>query len=453
MQEQNKVLEDNTEKKEKENTNENKETDDEGLIVPKTPEKKNPFKYVDNIETPFKLKIKRTEIREKEPSDTSALFFQPEEPEEIKEEGEWFRKKRAGRKKKPFSLLDTKALVVLKTNRPVCHIEGFFESHYKIISVLYESNESVVYIVEEKELIEVLSAGLICSVCLKNSNTPADLPEKEKRTVVKVTKKKWITSKERQEILKEAKFMHRLRKQKNIIQVLRAWEENAMLFIEMSLCNEGTLKDYLKKGSVLSIQQKIDLVVQLVKGISRIHKAKIIHLDIKPENIYLHKDTKGIIHLKIGDFGISRAAEATTEIEFDGDRLYMAPELLQNQCTYASDIYSVGLVILDVFLETSIAQKEMMPWNRLSQKTKKDLAIKAKISPKLYALLRQMTNTDPSKRPTAQEIHKRIKILIKDKKILKDIQQTPTPIIDTPQTTQTTQTTQTSQATQTDQEN
>lgn len=66
---------------------------------------------------------------------------------------------------------------------------------------------------------------------------------------------------------------------------------------------------------------------QLVRGVEVIHLNKIVHRDIKLENIFVRKTEKNGLVCKIGDFGLARFLEATANSNC-GTQNYMAPEIL-----------------------------------------------------------------------------------------------------------------------------
>ena len=79
-----------------------------------------------------------------------------------------------------------------------------------------------------------------------------------------------------------------------------------------------------------------------VNGLQHIHAHSVLHMDIKPENMYL--DSSGVF--KLGDFGIAINIANQSGWE-EGDGRYAAPELLQRfRPTGAADIYSLGATML-----------------------------------------------------------------------------------------------------------
>ena len=83
-------------------------------------------------------------------------------------------------------------------------------------------------------------------------------------------------------------------------------------------------------------------IVDVAAGLHHIHSNGLVHLDIKPQNIFLTEDGT----LKIGDLGMVRE-EGNVEDGHEGDHVYMARELLDtNAKTPSADIFSFGTFLL-----------------------------------------------------------------------------------------------------------
>jgi serine/threonine-protein kinase len=92
--------------------------------------------------------------------------------------------------------------------------------------------------------------------------------------------------------------------------------------------------------------EALRLLCQLCEGLGHAHSKKLVHRDIKPQNLLL-RSSDGC--LKITDFGIARAAEETTRLtqagKVIGTERYMAPEQLSDgKITPAVDVYACGVV-------------------------------------------------------------------------------------------------------------
>ncbi|KAF9111321.1 Intracellular distribution of mitochondria [Mortierella sp. AM989] len=79
-------------------------------------------------------------------------------------------------------------------------------------------------------------------------------------------------------------------------------------------------------------------------GLQAIHNSDLVHLDLKPENIFVSSTGS----LKIGDFGHSGILPFQETDGVEGDRRYMAPELLNGQCGKFSDIFSLGISVYEM---------------------------------------------------------------------------------------------------------
>jgi serine/threonine protein kinase len=117
-------------------------------------------------------------------------------------------------------------------------------------------------------------------------------------------------------------------------------------YIVMELLSGRNLLVALRSEN-LALEQKIDVIIQTLDGLSHAHAANVVHRDIKPENIFICSN--GLV--KVTDFGIARLVEHTTTLAMMGTPAYMSPEQA-NRCDvdYRTDLFSVGTVIYEVLL-------------------------------------------------------------------------------------------------------
>lgn len=110
-------------------------------------------------------------------------------------------------------------------------------------------------------------------------------------------------------------------------------------FVIASRLGEQTLTDRLRKR--VSFPHAISYIEQLIEAVAYAHRSKIIHCDIKPDNVILLPDGR----LQLMDFGIARVAQKTIAGSGSGTVGYMAPEQAMGRPSTKSDVFSIGLIV------------------------------------------------------------------------------------------------------------
>src|SRR5215203_735758 len=128
----------------------------------------------------------------------------------------------------------------------------------------------------------------------------------------------------------------------------RGETDDGTYYITMEYLPGGTLKERITATGALRPQAAMEVALQVAKALQTAHVRGVVHRDIKPRNILLADSD----HVKVADFGIARAADATT-ISQTGDILgsakYMAPEQAAGERVGpASDLYSLGVVLYEM---------------------------------------------------------------------------------------------------------
>ncbi len=152
---------------------------------------------------------------------------------------------------------------------------------------------------------------------------------------------------EKQRFIHEAKAASAL--QHNNICAIHEIDEtdDAQIFICMDYYEGKTLNKRIK-DKPLSIEETIDIAIQIAHGLAKAHEKEIVHRDIKPANIMLTAD--GIV--KILDFGLAKLS-TQTKLTKDSTSLgtisYMSPEQTKGETVdYRTDIWSLGVVIYEM---------------------------------------------------------------------------------------------------------
>ena len=134
----------------------------------------------------------------------------------------------------------------------------------------------------------------------------------------------------------------------NIIRIYDHGNTEKFLYYAMEFVEKGDLGKYLKKGPI-NMKKAVDLFNQIASGLKALHDQKIIHRDLKSNNI-LFKNDNNIVIADLGsakDF--TRNIELTLHGEVIGTPHYMSPEQFNSSSIdYRSDIYSLGILFYEM---------------------------------------------------------------------------------------------------------
>src|SRR5437762_2739071 len=117
-------------------------------------------------------------------------------------------------------------------------------------------------------------------------------------------------------------------------------------FLVMEYAPEGTLRDRHPKGDRIPLSTIVSYVDQLAAALQYAHDRRVIHRDVKPENILVRADGT----LMVSDFGIAKLMEQSVLLSVQtqvGTPLYMAPEQHLGYPCFASDQYALAVVIYE----------------------------------------------------------------------------------------------------------
>lgn len=152
-------------------------------------------------------------------------------------------------------------------------------------------------------------------------------------------------------LLRELRFLIGL-DHPNIAKCFTLLHTDLNRYLVLEYCEGGTLRDLMRCSDWLTAQQRIQLVIDLLKGLAYAHNLKIVHCDVKPENVLLQLGADGWV-VKVSDFGIAHLQQETDQHSGSrtGSPAYMAPERFYGKFSYSSDLYAVGIILYELFTQ------------------------------------------------------------------------------------------------------
>ncbi len=171
----------------------------------------------------------------------------------------------------------------------------------------------------------------------------------ERRVAIKIMHGHLLDDQQfRERFIQEARSAARLA-HPNVVNVFDQGQDTDMAYLVMEYLPGITLRDLLTEHQVLTTEQTLDIMEAVLGGLAAAHKAGIVHRDLKPENVLLADDGR----IKIGDFGLARAASANTATgaALLGTIAYLSPELVTRGIADGrSDIYAAGIMMYEMLV-------------------------------------------------------------------------------------------------------
>ncbi|XP_018419070.1 PREDICTED: interferon-induced, double-stranded RNA-activated protein kinase-like [Nanorana parkeri] len=175
-------------------------------------------------------------------------------------------------------------------------------------------------------------------------------------------------------------------------------------FIQMELCAKGTLENWIEKMEKIDKAKSLDIFQQIVDGVEYIHSKKFIHRDLKPANILFAEN----MVVKIADFGLvtpvseELASERILRTAERGTKRYMAPEQEKKNYENEVDIFSLGLILIELFLKFSTSHAKQNEWEKIRKADLPPTFVKQ--FPSEESIIKLMLSVEPKKRPTAAKL-------------------------------------------------
>lgn len=121
-------------------------------------------------------------------------------------------------------------------------------------------------------------------------------------------------------------------------------------FFLMERLRGGTLREHIDRGP-MPLDRVLELGDGLFRALDYVHRRQLLHRDVKPSNVFVHRDTYGEERAKLLDFGVMKLMlERDAQTGFFGTAHYAAPEQLEAGALLgpATDVYSAGIVLFEM---------------------------------------------------------------------------------------------------------
>ena len=155
---------------------------------------------------------------------------------------------------------------------------------------------------------------------------------------------------------------------------------------------------------IMSEQHKFSITKSILKAIKSMYENNIIHGDLKPDNLAVHKENNDL-YIKVIDYGTCFHSNGNIKLKYViGTHGYASPEQDEYILNHKSDIYSIGVTIIEIWVGT-IFYKRTDKFNEIRNEILKSLRIIKKDNPELEKILRKCINTNYKKRPDIYQLY------------------------------------------------
>ena len=217
-----------------------------------------------------------------------------------------------------------------------------------------------------------------------------------------------LGEKEKAEARNECAVMKALRAHPHIVKVVEHFEDDARLCIVMEHADGGDLAQRIEHQAIADgpfpEEQILDWFVQVCLALKHAHDRRILHRDLKPQNIFLTRKN----FVRLGDFGISRVLSNTLSVASTcvGTPLYLAPELCEGkEYGSKSDVWSLGAILHELCALQPPFTANTMPALVMRICSDSPPALNANhCSQALRSLATSLLEKDPEKRPRVHDI-------------------------------------------------
>ena len=190
---------------------------------------------------------------------------------------------------------------------------------------------------------------------------------------------------------------------RNVCRVYDIGEVDGKHFLSMEFIKGEELSSLLRRIGRLPSDKALQIARQICAGLAAAHDSGVLHRDLKPSNVMIDADGNA----RLTDFGIAGLAEEIRDDEVSaGTPAYMAPEQLDGKPpTIRSDIYSLGLVLYELFTGKrafdASTLDELLKLRRSASAPTTPTSLVKDLDPVIESIIDRCMQKDPARRPAS----------------------------------------------------
>ena len=253
-------------------------------------------------------------------------------------------------------------------------------------------------VIGEYQMIKLLGEGTTAKVFLAQHNSSKALIAIKRIRIDFINE----NASNREYFFNELQIMNKL-KHPNLLHCYELYQTTSNFYILMEYCDGGSLKHLRGNQGGLTEEASLVYMKQIMEGFKALKRHKIIHRDVKLENLLIKDNI-----LKIADFGTAKRGMESTSTKMIGSFLTMAPEVMQvfnddqDEDSYSSkvDLWSIGVVFYEILFGQSpfYGNYPAQMIHSMKNNSGDNLKLPKEVSPEMKDLLTSLLQFNPKNR-------------------------------------------------------